>query len=138
MRKLKKETIDRIVVALKEMQSEMTRGSFNNLTALEICKKHKTGNNLLGSAIKCGVFTKIGRNKYKCNIAVIEPFHARKILERRKQYYMKKKQLLMQKAVQSTNKKVVKRPYVKKQKQVSQEQGSGFFRFIRDIFGLNN
>lgn len=138
MRKLKKETIDRIVVALKEMQSEMARGSFNNLTALEICKKHKTGNNLLASAIKCGIFWKVSRNKYKCNIAVIEPFHARKILERRNQYYMKKKKMLMQKAVQSTNKKVVKRPYVKKAVPKVEEQGSGFFKFIREFFGLND
>lgn len=138
MRKFKKETIDKLVEVLKEMQSEMAKGNFNNNTALAICRKHKTGNNVLGSAVKSGIFWKVSKNRYKCNIAVIEPFHARKILERRHQYYLKKKQMLVQKAVKATNKKVVKRPYVKKAAPKVEEQGSGFFKFIRDIFGLND
>ena len=46
--------------------------------------------------------------------------------------------MLLQKAVKSTNKKVVKRPYVKKAVVAPKEEGGGFFKFIREFFGLND
>lgn len=109
MTKIRKQTIQKTLAALQEFQAEISQknGLVNSTRQIEICKKHKVNNNTICASVQMGVFTRESRGVFKNNIGIIDPFHARKVIEQiyKKPSY-KKDNVVKPKAISKKKKQI--------------------------------
>lgn len=84
MGKIRKETIQKALLALNQIEAELNANKriISSDRAREICKENKIDNTILTKAVSLGFYVRNNEGFYRKTVEAFEPIHARRIIQR--------------------------------------------------------